>query len=191
MQLREEGLNPVTHLLLVSGLIGLAFLACHGLHLLEMDGVHAHDRPEVHMIFLPHGMYVLLAWVYGWMMVPLVLPALLVSAALMVGPDHMSPIVALLAVVRLVTVMAAFELLRLLGRDARGDHGQAGLVALFAGGLLSSAAFNVPRMFYGPCCEVMTGAERAVAYATAVGADLAGLMLVMVGAMFLFRALRH
>ena len=33
--------------------------------------------------------------------------------------------------------------------------------------------------------------EAAEAYATAVGADLAGLMLVMVGAMFLFRALRH
>lgn len=191
MQLREEAHNPVAHLLLVSGLIALAFLACHGLHLLEVDGAHIHDRPEVHLIFLPHGMFVLLAWIYGWTMVPLVLPALLVSAALMVGPQYMSPTVALLATARLVSVMAAFELLRMIGRDARGDHGRAGLAALFAGGVLSSAVFNVPRVFFSPCCEVMSGAERAVAYATAVGADLAGLVLVMLGAMFLFRALRH
>ena len=191
MQLREEAHNPVAHLMMVSALVALAFLACHGLHLLDADAGHGHGRPVVHLIFLPQGMFVLLAWIYGWTMVPLVLPALLVSAAFMVGPEHMSSTVALLAVARLVSVMAAFELLRLLGRDARGDHGRAGLVALFAGGMLSSAMFNVPRVLYGPCCEVMTAAEKAATYATAVGADLAGLVLVMLGAMFLFRALRH
>lgn len=183
--------NPVAHLLLVSVLIAMAFLLCEALHLLDPDPTPANGRPEVHPIFVPHGMFVLLAWVYGWFMVPLVLPALLVSAAFVVGPEYMTPTVALLAVARLVTVMAAFELLRMLGRDARGDHGPAGLVALFAGGMLSSLVFNGLRVGYGPCCEVMTLTERVAAYGTAVGADLLGLILVMVLAMLLFRALRR
>jgi hypothetical protein len=190
MHVREHH-APVAHLLLVSGLIALAFLACEGLHLLDHGATAAGDRPAVHGVFVPHGMFVLLAWVYGWFMVPLVLPALLVSAAFVVGPDYMTPTVALLALARLVSVMAAFELLRVLGRDARGDHGRAGLAALFAGGLLSSLVFNGLRVSYGPCCEVMDGAERMLAYATAVRADLAGLVIVMLSAMFLFRALRR
>lgn len=191
MQLREDAENPLFHLLLVSGLILLSFGVCHALQMLAPVDPHEIGRPPVHWVFLPQGMFVLLAWVYGWAMVPLVLPALLVSAAFIVGPEFMTMTVALLSVARLVTVMAAFEVLRMLGRDARGDHGRAGLTALFAGGLLSSAAFNVPRVLYGPCCEAMSVSERAVAYATAVGADLVGLMLVMLGAMFLFRLLRH
>lgn len=190
MHVRERQ-NPVAHLLLVSGLIAVAFLLCEGLHLLEHDAGLSHGRPEVHWIFLPHGMFVLLAWVYGWFMVPLVLPALLVAAAFVVGPEYMTPTVALLATARLVSVMAAFELLRMLGRDARDDHGRAGLVALFAGGLLSSLVFNALRVSYGHCCEVMNQSERVVAYFTAVGADLMGLVLVMVSAMLLFRALRR
>jgi hypothetical protein len=190
MHVRERQ-NPVAHLLLVSGLIALAFLLCEGLHLLDHDSGQAHGRPEVHWIFLPHGMFVLLAWVYGWLMVPLVLPALLVSAAFVVGPEYMTPTVALLATARLVSVMAAFEVLRMLGRDARGDHGRAGLVALFAGGMLSSLVFNGLRVTYGHCCEVMTLPERVAAYGTAVGADLLGLVLVMLSAMLLFRALRR
>jgi len=191
MQVREDVHHPLAHLLLVSGLIALAFVICHGFQQLVPAVPHEHGRPVVHWVFVPHGMMVLLAWIYGWAMVPLVLPALLVAAAIIVGPEFMSPMVALLATARLVAVMAAFELLRMLGRDARGDPGRAGLVALFAGGTLASAVFNVPRVLYAPCCEAMSAGERAVAYATAVGADLAGLVLVMLGAMFLFRLLRH
>lgn len=190
MHVRERQ-NPVAHLLLVSGLIAVAFLLCEVLQLLEHDTGRTDGRPGVHWIFLPHGMFVLLAWVYGWFMVPLVLPALLVAAAFVVGPEYMTPTVALLATARLVSVMAAFELLRMLGRDARDDHGRAGLVALFAGGLLSSLVFNALRVSYGHCCEVMNQSERVVAYFTAVGADLMGLVLVMVSAMLLFRALRR
>jgi hypothetical protein len=73
MHVREHH-APVAHLLLVSGLIALAFLACEGLHLLDHGATAAGDRPAVHGVFVPHGMFVLLAWVYGWFMVPLVLP---------------------------------------------------------------------------------------------------------------------
>ena len=187
----RESFHPMGHLLLVSGLIALAFLGCEALNMalpFYQDGT---GRPMVHVVFLPHGMFVLLAWVYGWAMVPLVLPAVLVAAALIVGPEYMTPVVAALSAARLVVVMAAFELLRVLGRDARGDHGRAGLVALFAGGVLSSAAFNVLRVSYGHCCDAMTSAAKAMAYAKAVGADLAGLVIVMMAAMLLFRALRH
>jgi hypothetical protein len=188
---RGEWSGPLVHLALVSGLIVMIFLVCEMLHLLDPMHEPGHVDPHVHLIFLPHGMFVLLAWIYGWAMVPLVLPALLVSAAFTIGPEHMTPVVAGLAVARLVLVMGALEVLRALGRDARGDTGRAGLVALFAAGLLSSLAFNLLRVMHSPCCTMMTGAERVVAYALAVGADLVGIVLVMMAAMFVFRALRH
>ena len=183
--------HPLWHLLVVSALVWLSFLLCEGLHWLDPSHWQPKVRPEVHMIFLPHGMIVLLAWFYGWMVVPLVLPALLVAVAFIAGPDYMTPNVALLTVSRILTVMLAFEVLRHVCCDARQDTGRRGLRALFAAGLVSSLGFNLLRVSYGHCCEVMTLAEKAMAYAVAVGADLVGLVIVMTGAMLLFRALRH
>lgn len=191
MHVREQKTNPVMHLALVSALVLLAFLACEGLHILEPAHDDLHLRPEVHMVFLPHGMFVLLAWVYGWAMVPLVLPSLLVAAAFIVGPEFMTPTVALLAVARLVLVMATMEGLRALGRDARGDHGRRGLLALVTAGVISSLGFNALRVVYGACCEVMSTSDRVLAYVTAVGADVVGMMVVMFTAMLLFRLMRH
>lgn len=191
----EDGANPfrhpVRHLLLVSALVALSFLLCQALHWLDPSHWQAKTRPDVHMVFLPHGMVVLLAWVYGWALVPLVLPSFLVGVAYVVGPDYMTPTSALLTVSRILAVMLAFEVLRHICCDARRDMGRKGLVGLFAVGLVSSLGFNLLRVAYGHCCEVMTTAERAVAYAMAVGADLVGMAVVMVGAMLFFRFLRQ
>lgn len=183
--------HPVRHLVVVSLLVIAAFGLCEVLHWLDPTQGPGATRPEVHRLFLPHGVIVLLGWFYGWAMVPLVLPALLVCAAFVVGPEYMTPTVALLAVMRVVTVVLAFDLLRMVCCDARRDVGRRGLKGLFAVGLMASLVFNLLRIRFGPCCEVMTLAERMQAYAVAVGADLLGLLIVMILAMLVFRVARR
>lgn len=190
MQMRNTP-GPLFHFLIASGLLLASFAMCEFFHLFDPTHRHPHPRPEVHLLFVPHGMIVLLAWIYGWIMVPLLLPAMLLSSAYIVGPEHMTPTVALLTLSRLVLVMIAMEAMKLVCCDARRDGGRAGVMALFAAGTLATLTFNVLRMAYSPCCEAMTLAERVMTYAMAVAADLAGLLVVMLGAMFLFRALRH
>lgn len=183
--------NPLFHLAIVSLLVGLSFVLCEVVHVVTGEDLREAVRPEVHMIFMPHGMLVLLAWVYGWMMVPLVLPSFLIAVAFIVGPDFMTPTAATLTVARIVIVMLAFEVLRHVCCDVRQDQGRKVLMGLFAAGLGSSLVFNVLRVSFGHCCEVMTVADRFIAYAVAVGADLLGLVIVMVVAMLFFRFLRH
>lgn len=183
--------NPLFHFLLASGLLVLSFAVCEVLHLLDPMHLDVHGRPEVHLVFVPYGMMVLLAWIYGWMVVPLVLPVMLVAAAYLVGPDHMTPTVAALTVARVVFVMLALELVRMVFFDPRQGTGRAALVALFWAGVISAVGFAAVRVAFSPCCDVMSPRERVVAFAASVGADMAGLVIVMAGAMFLFRALRH
>lgn len=183
--------HPLWHLLVVSALVWLSFLICEGLHWIDGSHWQPKSRPEVHLVFVPHGMIVLLAWIYGWMVVPLVLPSLLLAVAFIVGPEFMTPTSALLTVSRILTVVLAFEVLRHLCCDVRAGTGRKTLMALFTAGLVSSLAFNLLRVTFGHCCEVMSLAEKARAYAIAVGADLVGLVIVMVGAMLLFRMMRQ
>lgn len=183
--------HPFRHLFIVSALVFLSFAVCELTHWLDPAHWAIKTRPDVHMIFLPHGMLVLLAWFYGWAVVPLVLPSFLIAVALLIGPEFMTPTSALLTVSRILAVMLTFELLRQICCDVRDDKGRRGLIELFVAGLLSSMAFNVLRVSYGHCCEVMSLSEKAIAYAVAVGADLVGMMIVMVGAMLVFRFLRQ
>lgn len=183
--------QPMLHFAIASVLVVLAFAVCEVLHWLGEGQAFVRLRPEVHPVFLPHGVVVLLAWVYGWAMVPLALPAFLLCAAFVVGPDYMTPVVATLSVSRLVMVMLGFELMRSLSLDPRGDAGRRGLMGIFAAGTVASMAHNVLRIGFGHCCEVMTLPEKLMSYAVAVGADVVGLVLVLLAAMMLFRALRH
>ena len=67
--------GPIMHFLIGSALV----LASYGLS----DLVRTYLHPQVWfdvfgtftIIYLPHGVMLLLAWFYGWMAVPLVLPA--------------------------------------------------------------------------------------------------------------------
>lgn len=183
--------QPLLHFAIASALVTIAFAICELLHWVGEGQDFIRLRPEVHPVFLPHGAIVLLAWVYGWAMVPLALPAFLICAAFVVGPDYMTPVVATLSVSRLVMVMLAFELLRSMSLDPRGDIGRRGLMGIFAAGTIASMVHNVLRISFGHCCEVMTLPEKLMSYAVAVGADVVGLVLVLLAAMMLFRALRQ
>lgn len=183
--------QPLLHFAIASVLVVLAFAVCEVIHWIGSGQAYLRLRPEVHPVYLPHGAIVLLAWVYGWAVVPLALPAFLVCAAFVVGPDYMTPVVAMLSVSRLVMVMLAFELLRSLSLDPRGDVGRRGLIGIFAAGTIASILHNVLRISFGHCCSVMPLPEKLISYAVAVGADVVGLVLVLLAAMMLFRALRH
>jgi hypothetical protein len=90
-----------------------------------------------------------------------------------------------------VAVPMSFDLFRRAGLDARGEGRAANWRVLMAVGLVAALIGNVPRVMAGPCCTGFSLLDRMAAYVTVTAADIGGLMLVLLGAMGLFRLLRH
>ena len=170
------------------GVISAALLAAVGL--CEAINVVARiERP--HAVFLPHGVVLVIAWMYGWMAVPLLFPAALLSAYLLMGTDILVPATLAVLAVRLVALPLTFDLFRRAGCDARGAGTQANWKMVVAAGLVGSLIGNAPRVVIGPCCGDLEGWDRASAFVDLVAADIAGTVLVLLAVMLFFRALRQ
>lgn len=173
----------------VSAAMLLSVALCDGLHHLARRDWHS--APHLHLIVLPHGVVVMAAWMYGWPALALLFPAVFLSGRLLVGTMVLQPLVLGLLMVKLITVPLAFDLFRLAGFDARGVGHAANWKVLVAVGLVGSMLGNVPRVMFGPCCVEQDTAARLKSYVDFVAADIAGLMLVLVAVMLVFRVLRH
>lgn len=177
------------HFGMASGAMMAAFAVCEGLnHLVSAE--HALVR-HMHAVFLPHGVVVLFAWIYGWAAMPLLFPAALLSAYVLAGPVVLGPVILFVLAVKLVAVSLAFDLFRLAGMDARGPGAAANWKMLVAVGLLGSILGNVPRVTVGPCCTQMDLWGRLGTYLDTVAGDMAGLVIVLVALMLFFRVQRH
>lgn len=177
------------HFAVASGAILFAFAICEGLHALSHADLHVHPHP--HAVFLPHGVLIVLTWVYGWAAMPMVFPAAILSAWLLAGATVFDPTNLLILSFKLAATGLAFDLFRLAGMDARGVGPAANWKVLVAVGLVGSLLGNVPRAISGPCCVALDGAGRLAAYVDMVAGDIAGLILVLLTVMLVFRALRH
>lgn len=167
----------------------VAFAVCEGINdLIAMGQVML---PSPHSLFLPYGVLVLCAWMYGWTVLPLLFPAALLSVFLMAGSIAFEPLIMLLLLAKMMAVPIAFELLRWTGRDARGVGAAANWKVLVVVGLIGSVLGNVPRVVFGPCCGTMDLAGLLHTYADVVASDMAGLLGVMLVVMLFFRVLRH
>jgi hypothetical protein len=178
------------HFFMVSALILLAFALCEGVQTLR-EVVLPNLSSRVHAVFLPFGAMVLLTWVYGWMAVPLMLPAAVLAVGAIVGLPALSWTLLAVLAAKVAAVPVSFSLFRRAGLDARGEGRAANWRVLVAVGLVAALIGNVPRVMAGPCCGGFSVAERMAAYVTVTAADVAGLMVVLLGAMALFRALRQ
>jgi hypothetical protein len=178
------------HFSLVSVLILLAFALGEGVQSLREVALPQMTSP-LHAVFLPFGAMVLLTWVYGWMAVPLMLPGAVLAVGAIVGVSSLSLAVLLVLAAKVVAVPLSFDLFRRAGLDARGEGRAANWRVLMAVGLVAALIGNVPRVMAGPCCTGFSVLDRMAAYVTVTAADIGGLMLVLLGAMGLFRLLRH
>lgn len=185
-------LHPVQgamHFGAASGAMLVAYAICEGLN--EVMGAAGPAIPHPHAIFVPHGVVVVIAWMYGWAAMPLLYPAALISAWLIFGAMVLDPLILALLAAKLAAVPLAFDLFRMAGQDARGMGTAANWKMLVAVGLLGSVLGNVPRVVFGPCCGEMTVMEQVATFGNAVAGDIAGLVFVLLVVMLFFRALRH
>lgn len=141
------------------------------------------------LIYLPHGVQILLTWIYGWMVVPVVLPAALLATFLIIGPEAFGPAMVLLATLKVITIPFTFDLFRLAGIDARGQAMALNWKVLFLIGLVASVFNNLLR-FWLACCGELSSSELLLSYTGSIIGDMIGVTVVMVGAVVFFRAIR-
>lgn len=169
-------------------------LASYGLSDLVRDYLHPQVLFDLFgaftLIYLPHGVMLLLAWFYGWMAVPIMLPASFVAVLLLRGTAALEPMILTLLVLKVVAAPLAFDLFRLGGIDARGPGQGLNWRVLFLIGLVQSMFSNQARFWLG-CCGDLSANQLLMAFAGSVIGDMAGLLVIMMAAMFFFRALRQ
>ncbi|NBE07788.1 hypothetical protein [Paragemmobacter ruber] len=178
------------HFMAVSVVLIGAFVLCDVMR--DLQTLIVPDAAtRLHAVFLPFGAMVLLTWIYGWLAVPLMLPSTGVGLMILVGVDSITWNMILVSVLKVVAVPLGFDLMRRLGMDARGEGRAANWRVLVGVGLVAALIGNVPRVLAGPCCTGFSPEARINAFVTVTAADVAGVILVLLAAMALFRVLRH
>jgi hypothetical protein len=143
--------------------------------------------PDFHafasLLFLPHGVRVLSAWLLGWRSVLVLLPGVIFTYAYLGGMNVFMPSrMAGIAISVLVTPLV-FQVLKSLGKNLYPDPDRdpcwtcvmgVGLVSAILSGVVTNLAFGSPPMDY---------------FAFFIG-DVAGLFFVMLFLMLFFRFLR-
>ncbi|NNK78027.1 MAG: hypothetical protein HKP40_04865 [Litoreibacter sp.] len=172
------------------------YVICHGLTAYLVTPVQRIVLPEItifaSLMYLPHGVRVLAVWFWGWRAV---LPLWLGNyvATIMFTPtsvqDLTAPVFIESMTVSAVSVLLAFELFRLLGRNYyAGQSPMLNWQRLLLIGLISSLinSFGQTLVHSGILPDVN---DLPLAATYAVG-DLAGLFVCTVVLMFIFRWIR-
>lgn len=181
--------QPFIHFAIGSALI----LGAYGLSDLLDRFIHPQMLFEIFgsfkLVYLPHGVQILMTWVYGWMVVPIILPAALLATFLIVDPENFRPAILLLATLKVIAIPFTFDLFRLAGIDARGQAMALNWKVLFLIGLVASVFNNLLR-FWLACCGELSSSELLLSYTGSIIGDMIGVTVVMVGAVVFFRAIR-
>ncbi len=136
------------------------------------------------LLFLPHGVRVLAAWLMGWRSTLALLPGVFLAFFYVAGPEVFTPSRLAGIFIAVTIAPAAFEGLRLLGVNLAPRPGRmpcwicimlVGLVASVAGSMLTNLAFGSAPVDY---------------FAYVIG-DMAGLFFLMLALMLVFRWMRR
>ncbi|WP_108257867.1 hypothetical protein [Mangrovicoccus ximenensis] len=183
-------------LLQTEAIVILAYILCHGLTALLVTPLQSQISPHVtafaSLLYLPHGVRVLSAWLLGWRAVlPLCVGAFL--SELIFTPAGMSgaasPVILASIAVGAVSAPVAFELLKLMGRNLYAGTGmRIHWSALLVAGILASILNSIGQaeVFSG---LILPGSSMAVLAVYAIG-DLAGLVAATLVLMMVFRWMR-
>lgn len=135
------------------------------------------------LLFLPHGVRVLSAWLLGWRSVIALLPGVFFTYAYLGGSNVLLPSRLAGIAIAVLAAPMVFEIIARLWRDIRPAAGVdpcwpcvmgAGIVAAIVVGILTNMAFGSPPLDY---------------FAYFIG-DVAGLFFLMLMLMLVFRRLR-
>lgn len=135
------------------------------------------------LLFLPHGVRVLSAWLLGWRSVIALLPGVILTYVYLGGANVFLPSRMIGIAISVLAAPLVFELIARLWRDLRPADGiepcwpcvmVAGIIAAVLVGTLTNLAFGSPPLDY---------------FAFFIG-DVAGLFCLMLILMLIFRYLR-
>ena len=174
-------------------IIVLAYVLCHGLTALVITPAQSLIFPEItvfaSLVYLPHGVRVLATWVYGWKAVPALVLGVSLSAWLFSPSEDLNflePALIESILVGSASAFIAFELVRLSGFNFYfGGARKLQWKGMIAVGALSSLLNSFGQtLVYSGLIEVDKVIGVWAIYA--IG-DLIGLVVCMIGLMFVFR----
>ena len=136
------------------------------------------------LLFLPHGVRVLTAWLYGWCAVFLLAPAAILTQLWLFGWDSMTLDKALGNAVGICSASIAFALLRFSGRRSE-DYTPKGLdwLLVLTASVIASLINSVGTNFF-------FGGTQASAVSYLIG-DVSGTIILMILLAAVFRTLRR
>jgi hypothetical protein len=169
------------------GIVSVAYLASFGATFGILMPAQRLVLPDfanyASILFLPHGVRVLTAWLYGWRALLLLAPSALLTHAYLFGTAGFSGAYFFAALFGLFCATFSFWALAKLGMEFRQGHSRmtSWREILLAGSLASIINVAGTSYFYG--------FEARSASAYFIG-DLGGLLVMMAILMLCFRALR-
>lgn len=178
----------VSRLAKETGMVSLAYLAAFFATFEVLMPVQAIFFPEfsgrASLLFLPHGVRVLAAWLLGWRSVVAMLPGVFIAFVYVAGWGAFVPSRLTSIAVAVLVPAACFFVLRLLNRDLSPAEGRSPCWScIMAIGLVISVITSL-------LTNYALGATPEAYIAYLIG-DFFGLFFLMLILMFLFRGLRH
>ncbi len=132
------------------------------------------------LLFLPHGVRVLSAWLLGWRAIFALLPGVVIVFAAIGGWDVLLPSRLLAIAIAVTTVPAVFYACKALGWDLfpRADRKPCWLCVMGVGVITSVLVSALTNMAFG---------SATVEYIAFLIGDISGLFFLMLGLYFAFR----
>lgn len=132
------------------------------------------------LLFLPHGVRVLSAWLLGWRAIFALLPGVIAVFAILGGADLFLPSRLMAIAIAVTTVPAVFYLLKWMGWDLfpRADRKPCWICVMGVGVITSILVSGLTNMAFG---------SATVEYVAFLIGDISGLFFLMLGLYFVFR----
>lgn len=132
------------------------------------------------LLFLPHGVRVLSAWLLGWRAIFALLPGVIAVFAILGGADLFLPSRLMAIAIAVTTVPAVFYLLKWMGWDLfpRADRKPCWICVMGVGVITSILVSGLTNMAFG---------SATVEYVAYLIGDISGLFFLMLGLYFAFR----
>lgn len=132
------------------------------------------------LLFLPHGVRVLSAWLLGWRAIIALLPGVIAVFAILGGADLFLPSRLMAIAIAVTTVPAVFYLLKWMGWDLfpRADRKPCWICVMGVGVITSILVSGLTNMAFG---------SATVEYVAFLIGDISGLFFLMLGLYFAFR----
>lgn len=173
-------------LLIVSAITFLAYSISFEL-VLPLERM-ASGRPELQaiVVYLPHGVKIIAAWMMGWWSLPFLLPAVVLSNMVFLGDGTLTATSLAMSVLTLVTAPLAFDLCRIAGFDLslRGGR-RVQWRALPLVGFVASVLNVIPAFIANPTTEAPQATFSDMA--SFVLGDTLGVIAALLVAMLAFR----